>query len=395
MSEKSEQGYQWILDYIIGKSGQMSHWEVEGVTKVPPEVRSWRMVPKVMAKLAQRQEEVGRKAEQQGHFQTAWEAYQSASVSYGIAQHVICEDDNAEKIRLYQKMLYCYGKVIEHNEYPIEKLEIPWGDKTIPALLHLLPDKRKAPCVLYIPGMDQTKEGFLGTYGIPASPNPFIQRGMHVLSMDGPGQGESNLKKIRATPDNYEKAGKAAIDYLISRPEIDKEKIAAYGVSMGSYWGSRLAAYDKRVKACAVTLGCFFMEKHPLFEEGSPRFRMTFKYMAGIPNDDEFDKMVAQMTLKGIGKEIKCPILLTTGEFDPVSLLEETYAFFDEIAGPKELWVFEDEFHPTPSRGLAGLNRHSVVADWLKDKLNGKYDKQMGRKVLIPIKSIGPYSGIT
>jgi cell division protein ZapA len=42
-----------------------------------------------------------------------------------------------------------------------ERVEVPFDDgKTISCLLHLLPDRRKAPCVIYVPGMDQTKEAF-------------------------------------------------------------------------------------------------------------------------------------------------------------------------------------------------------------------------------------------
>ena len=62
--------------------------------------------------------------------------------------------------------------------------------------MHLLPDRRKAPCVIYVPGMDQTKEYF------PRVMNSLgVSRGMHVISMDGPGQGNSNIQKIRAVAD--------------------------------------------------------------------------------------------------------------------------------------------------------------------------------------------------
>ena len=48
--------------------------------------------------------------------------------------------------------------------------------------------------------MDQTKEAFPKVIN-----NPAIARGMHILSMDGPGQGNSNIQKIRAVGDNYER----------------------------------------------------------------------------------------------------------------------------------------------------------------------------------------------
>ena len=81
----------------------------------------------------------------------------------------------------------------EVASYPIERVEVPFDDgKTISCLLHLLPGKPKAPCVIYVPGMDQSKEAF-----IKAHNNIAIPRGMHVLTMDGPGQGNSNMQKIR------------------------------------------------------------------------------------------------------------------------------------------------------------------------------------------------------
>ena len=65
-----------------------------------------------------------------------------------------------------------------------------------------------APDLLY-PGLDTLKEAW---------PHPFFnaahQRGMHVLSFDGPGQAESNLRGIRLTADNYEDAASTALDYL-------------------------------------------------------------------------------------------------------------------------------------------------------------------------------------
>ena len=103
---------QWIFDYTIRTTGKTAHWELDALLdRLPVEVRSWDMIPKVLGKHAAREEEFGRKAEEAGHFRTAWEAYSRACQTYFNAQHVICEDDNPEKIRLYQKLLHCHEKV--------------------------------------------------------------------------------------------------------------------------------------------------------------------------------------------------------------------------------------------------------------------------------------------
>ena len=43
------------------------------------------------------------------------------------------------------------------------------------------------------------------------------------------------MLKVHVETWNYERAVTAAIDYLETRPEIDKTRIATFGVSTGSY----------------------------------------------------------------------------------------------------------------------------------------------------------------
>src|ERR1019366_7545292 len=131
-----------------------------------------------------------------GHRETAMDIYYQAVLQYQDAQHVVFET-NDEKRFLHGGLIRCYDTVVSGN-------------------LHLAPGEGRKPLVFYVPGCDQTKEAW---------PNPYynqaLQRGMHAFSFDGPGQGESNLRGIRLTSDNYEEAASAAIDYLLTRPEID------------------------------------------------------------------------------------------------------------------------------------------------------------------------------
>ena len=45
--------------------------------------------------------------------------------------------------------------------------------------------------MIYVPGMDQSKEVFP-----KAGHNIALSRGFHVIAIDGPGQGNSNMQKI-------------------------------------------------------------------------------------------------------------------------------------------------------------------------------------------------------
>lgn len=132
--------------------------------------------------------------------------------------------------------------------------------------------------------------------------NPVIRRNMHMIAMDGPGQGMSNIRKIRVTHDNYERAASAVIDYLLTRPEVDPGGIVMFGNSMGSFWAIHTAASDSRIKAVATGASCFGA-KTAIFEQSSPRFKQVFMYMAGYDKEEAFDRDVAAYPAPGFG----CP----------------------------------------------------------------------------------------
>jgi dipeptidyl aminopeptidase/acylaminoacyl peptidase len=273
--------------------------------------------------------------------------------------------------------------------YPIERVEVPFErGKTISCLLHLLPDRRRAPCIVYVPGMDQTKEVFP-----KAHLNVAAARGFHVLAMDGPGQGASNLRKIRAVGDNYERAGAAVISYLEKRREVDPKKIAVYGISMGSYWSLRLASYDRRPAAVVSAVACF-NPNNTIFTQSSPRFKQMFMYMAGYEDEERFDREVASgMTVRGYMDKIRCPTLLVTGEFDPLCPLEDAIEAYRELRVPKEMWVFENQYHPLWGlSNLGGMDAHDYVMDWLALLFSGKrVPTKRGRIAYIRENGDGPW----
>lgn len=384
--ERRRDNQQWILDWMVKTTGRVQNFAYDE-RELPTEVKSYRMIPRSLYKVALHYETIAIAAEKEGHLDTAAQLYWKACGVYREAQHSIFQDDNPEKIHLHKKHMETFDKAVACAGANVRTVEIPWEGVTIQARWHPLPEGRKGPAVLFLPGMDMTKEAFPSPLG-----NPFLKRGMHVLSIDGPGQGISNIRKIRVTHDNYERAASACIDWLVAQPEVDADKIAVCGASFGTHWGSRLAALDPRVKALA-TAHAVYGPKQAIFEEASPRFKQMFMYMAGIHDEDEFDAMVAKMDNRGYGAKIHCPTLMITGEYDPLAHLEDVVAFFDEVAGPKELWVFENEFHRCSGReGIAGLEIYPFEADWIRDALNGKFGPGHNVIRVVPQKEgKGPY----
>ena len=361
---------QWMLDLALNMRGRVQNFERDD-SEVPAgkRARNYRMLPKVWREAAERHEAFAARARALGARAAATSHYDHAIEAYRMAQHPIYFDDHPVKQYLYGKLSEMVDRRSEVADYPIERVEVPFDDgKTISCLLHLLPDRRKAPVVIYVPGMDQTKEVFPRAYQ-----NIGIPRGFHVLAMDGPGQGNSNMQKIRAVGDNYERAGAAVISYLAKRPEVDAERIAIYGISMGSYWSLRLSSYDHRAAAVVSSVACF-NPNNTIFTQSSPRFKQMFMYMAGYDNEERFDEEVAKpMTVRGHLGKITCPTLLVTGEFDPLCPLEDAVEAFADLKVPKEMWVIENQYHPLWGiPNLGGMDCHDYVFDWLQALFSGK-----------------------
>jgi dienelactone hydrolase len=377
---------QWLLDYAVKEAGIEQNFE-SGVRRYPKQVKSYRMIAKVVGEQAQRAELIAEAAERRGYRQSAEEMYSRAMELYRVGQHAIFEDDHPVKIRLYAGLQRCFEHIMALSPSPIERIEVPWEGREIQIVLHLLPDRRKAPVVLYVPGMDETKEAAL-------SPRRyFLQRGVHYAAMDGPGQGMSNLRKIRVTDDNYESAGKAVIDYLVSRPEIDGERLGLFGRSFGSFWAPRIAACDPRVEALAAGSACFAPKVH-IFNQASPRFKQVFMYMAGMTDDEDgFDEMADRMVLTGgYAARITCPTLLVTGEFDPLSPVEHAKAVFDELAGPKEIWVRENNFHKADNDvDMCGAQIEMFMADWIIERLTAGCDPSLNCMQYVRAAGHGPF----
>jgi len=381
---------QWMLDLALNMRGRVQNFERDDL-EVPAgkRARNYRMLPKVWREAAERHEKLARRAQAHGANETATFHYDHAIEAYRMAQHPIYYDDHPVKLYLCGKLNEMVDRRIKVASYPIERVEVPFGKgKTISCLLHLLPDRRKAPVVIYVPGMDQTKEVFPKAFH-----NVALSRGFHVLAMDGPGQGNSNIQKIRSVGENYERAGAAVISYLMKRREIDAKKIAIYGISMGSFWSLRLSSYDHRAAAVISSVACF-NPNNTIFTQSSPRFKQMFMYMAGYEDEEKFDQEVAKgMTVRGYLGKVKCPTLLVTGEFDPLCPLEDAIEAFEDLKVPKEMWVVENQFHPLwglPNFG--GMDCHDYVLDWLKGLFSGKrVPTKRGRVAYIREGGDGPW----
>ena len=379
---------QWVFDYLIKETGKTFHFQPDGRGRLPRTVRSHDMIAKHVGLAAKKSERLAEAEAAAGHRETAMELYYQATLQYADAQHVVFETGD-EKRFLHGGLMRCYDKVRELAPYRIEHVDVPWNGTIVSGNLHLAPGDGPKPLVFYVPGCDQTKEAWPHPYY-----NQALQRGMHAFSFDGPGQGESNLRGIRLTADNYEDAASAVIDYLLQRPEVDAKKIGVYALSFGSYWGMRIAAKEKRLAAVAAPWASF-VDKYYLMTEESPRYKQLFAYLTQSESEEELDKVVADMHMEGRMEKITAPTLLVSGEYDPRAPISEVIRLFDQMKAPAELWLLPDQHHngsitQKARSSVWEADIHAFVCDWLRDRFNGMPVKHPGKVMWIDPAGAGP-----
>jgi len=382
MDDRSRRSQKWIteefykvLDVFGFRAVMFVEWGFRpaDVRRTTERIKVPAAVVKEWVRTAQQEQKLAEQAEASGHRESAAEFYYRAALYYGPACGVL-HVNSARKLDLYKRLVHCYTRFTElFDDAPVRRVEIPFENgRTIPGILQTVPGAENSPCVLVVPGMDTIKEYMPSPYH-----NHFRRRGIATLTIDGPGQGESNTRETWVTLDNFERAGSAAIDFLEKTPGIDASRIGVYGWSMGSYWVPRIAAHDARVKALVGAMGVY-LQKDTIFKQSKPAYRANYMYMSNIHDEDAFDEMAAQMTLEPIAGRIRCPTLLAMGEFDELCPLEDAERLFEMLTCPKEMWVYEDETHTFGSR-LPDF--YLQVADWLRDALEGRFEPGHARRI--------------
>ena len=146
------------------------------------------------------------------------------------------------KAQAYAKYLECFRRASTLMDRPPEIVRIQRGEHEATGYLRLPEGASasvRAPAVLVMCGGDMYKED-REKYAEGA-----LKEGIAALVVDAPGTGQTTFPHA---PESIV-AWQAALDELAKRPEIDGNRLGAFGVSRGGLWVMRLAALDARVKA--------------------------------------------------------------------------------------------------------------------------------------------------
>jgi pimeloyl-ACP methyl ester carboxylesterase len=295
-------------------------------------------------------EKLGRDSFAEGYRLTAGEHLVRAAMYYHFAKFVFVQDIPQMRAA-HAKAVECYGDALPLMRPPGERVAITFGDHIMFGVLRK-PGEGRFPIVVMAPGLDSTKEE------LHAYEEPFLSRGMAIVAIDGPGQGEAEYKMPICG--DYERAAAAVADWVESRPDLDANKMAIWGVSLGGYYAPRAAAYEKRFRACIALSGPF---DWALIWDGLPELtRETFRVRSHSKDEAEAKKNAAALTLKDAAKNITCPIFIVAGRQDRLVPAAHAEQLARSVSGPVELLMVEDGGHNANNRPYRYRSR---TADWL------------------------------
>ena len=302
-------------------------------------------------------EDLGRSALKDGYKLTASEHLIRAAIYYHFAKFVFVQDPKQMRAA-HMKAVACYQDGVAHARPPGERVSIPFEGKAMYAVLRK-PANPNPPVLIMAPGLDSTKEE------IHAYADPFLARGIAVLAFDGPGQGEAEYE-IPICGD-YERAAKAVVDWLEARKDVDREKIAIWGVSLGGYYAPRAAAYEKRIKACIALSGPFEWVEY--FDKLPELTRHTFQVRSKSRTMAEARERAATLTLKNVAQNIRCPLFVVAGKQDGIVPWQEGERLAAAVSGPVVRCFIDDGNHVANNRVYRW---RAQSADWMARQLGLK-----------------------
>jgi pimeloyl-ACP methyl ester carboxylesterase len=341
-----------------------------------------------------------------GHTVTARDAYYRAATYYRTAEFFLHGNPADPRIvETWGMSRTAFRDALALDTVPHEIVAIPYGNTTLPGYFYNVDSSDKArPLLIVQTGFDGCQEE-LHPYALEG-----LKRGYNVLTFEGPGQGEVIRMQHLPFRADWENVIIPIIDYAAGRPDVDPDRIALWGISLGGYLAPRGTAYEPRIAALIADGGVFDVGE--TFRAGMKKTgglvpdMTTAELQAWLRSDPAaFNAMMQQamaentgtrwmtehgmfvfnasspalfyagymdMTLEGSAEKIRCPTLVTAGAADPFDPgAVQARALYDHLTCEKDLLVFPDRFGAGTHCQLGAFAQSFAAKfDWLDQAMN-------------------------
>src|ERR1700686_3630756 len=246
------------------------------------------------------------------------------------------------KQRSYEKALEAFLAHARFFDPPLEIVKIPFEGKEIVGYLRLPKNANgPVPLVLAVNGLDSRKEDLTESF------SAILPFGIGFLAVDGPGTGQNPIKASETS----ERMLSKVIDYIATRPEIDKNRVAMHGVSWGAYWATKMAIVERaRLKGASAQsppTDTFFQKdflmnsllgnREYLFDQ----VPALMNILEGVRTLDAMGDYLPRMSLvnQGLLGKPMAPMLVIAGVLDTQVPIEDEYLLLSKGDIPKEAWI--------------------------------------------------------
>jgi esterase FrsA len=246
------------------------------------------------------------------------------------------------KQRAYAKALEAFLAHARLMDPPLEVVRIPFEGSEIVGYLRLPKNtKGPVPLVIAISGLDSRKEDLSENFGA------ILPYGIGFIGVDSPGTGQAPIK----ASETAERMFSRVIDYLQTRPEVDKTRIGMDGQSFGAYWATKVAILEharlKGVVAQSPPADATFQKDFVLNKTLGNReylFGLGPALMSiyeGAKTVDDLAVIFPKMSLvtQGLLGKPTAPMLVIAGVLDTQVPISDTYLILNSGDVPKEAWI--------------------------------------------------------
>ena len=246
------------------------------------------------------------------------------------------------KKRAYAKALEAFLAHAKFMDPPLEVVRIPFEGSEIVGYLRLPKNTSgPVPVIIAISGLDSRKEDLSENFGV------VLSSGIGFIGVDSPGTGQAPIK----ASENAERMFSKVIDYLQTRPEVDKTRLGVDGQSFGAYWATKLSILEharlKAVVAQSPPVDAsfqkeFFLQKtlgnrEYLFGLG-PALMSIFEGANSIDQLADYFPKMSLVSQHLLGKPTTS-MLIISGALDTQVPIADTYLLLSSGDVPKEAWI--------------------------------------------------------
>jgi pimeloyl-ACP methyl ester carboxylesterase len=291
-----------------------------------------------------------------GYRESTASYYYYASACFRFAQAAI-PTDTEQKRSLYRKVIEAFDAAGELSEPVPEKVAVPYKSGFLCGRLFRPKLVARPSLVIEFGGIDGWREEYWN------GAHYLLSRGIAVLLLDGPGQGETRLFQKIYLDLEFESAFVKIVDHLTSALGF-RTRLGIWGNSMGGFVAAAVASRDARIHACCVNGGTI---RPAEILKRYPRYIDRVQALLGMYDANMARDVFERFDLTPRLKHLSCSLLQLHSMNDQVFLFDDARRIHDQASSQdKTLMVWPKADHCIYDHSH---EKHCLIGDWFQDRL--------------------------